>query len=209
MNNQAMAGQVSAVVVLVAGILICFWGYRVLKLALGLLGFLVGACAGWQLGLYALDANTVMALVCALVGGLLGMALYLWLYFLGIFLLGATAGAVVAAAFYNATAHHAQPLVVLAVSVGFGLIALMAQKFMIVVSTAFSGAYLIAAGIWPFVAGSENHSRIWLDPTHVGQSGSLGYAALGIWLVLGIAGTSFQFRGGPKQVEPAPKIRAD
>jgi hypothetical protein len=205
MNNQAVAGQVSALAVFVAGILICFWGYRLLKLTLGLLGFLAGACAGWQLGVYALEANTVMALVCALVGGLLGMALYLWLYFLGIFLLGATAGAIVAAAFYNGTAHHAQPPVVLAISVGFGVIALMAQKFMIVVCTAFSGAYLIAAGIWPFIAGAQNPSRIWLDPTHVGPSGSLGYTALGIWLVLGIAGTSFQFRCGPKKVEPADK----
>jgi hypothetical protein len=202
MNNQPVVGQVSALVVCVAGILICFWGYRLLKLTLGLLGFIAGAYAGWQLGVSQLDANNVMALVCAFVGGLFGMALYLWLYFLGIFLLGATAGAIVAAAFFNGTAHQPQPLVLLAISVGFGLIALMAQKFMIAAATAFTGAYLIAAGIWPFIA-TQNPSRIWLDPTHVTPSGSIGYAALAIWLVLGVIGTSFQFRGGPRKAEPA------
>ena len=204
MNNQPVAAQISALGVCVAGILICFWGYRLLKLTLGLLGFIAGAYAGWQLSVSVLDANNAMALVCAFVGGLIGMALYLWLYFLGIFLLGATAGAIVAAAFFNGTAHQPQPLVVLAVSVGFGLIALMAQKFMIVAATAFSGAYLIAASLWPFIA-AQNPSRIWLDPTHVPPLGSLGYAALAIWLVLGVAGTSFQFRGGPRKVEPADK----
>ncbi len=205
MNNQAMAGQVSAILVIVAGILVCFWGYRLLKFTLGLLGFIAGAYAGWQIAVSALDANQVMALICALVGGLIGMALYLWLYFLGIFLLGATAGAIVAAAFFNGTAHQPQPLIFLAIAIGFGIVALIAQKFMIVVCTAFSGAYLIAAGVWPFVAGAHIPSRIWLDPTHVGSLGNLGYAALVVWLVLGIAGVSFQFRAGPRKVEVVEK----
>src|SRR5690242_18256950 len=98
MNNLALPGQVSALAAIVAGILICFWGYRLLKFTLGLLGFIAGAYAGWVFGLSVLHANTGFGLVCALIGGLLGMAFYLWLYFLGIFLLGATAGAIVAAA---------------------------------------------------------------------------------------------------------------
>jgi Domain of unknown function (DUF4203) len=209
MNNQAVAGQVSALLVCVAGILICFGGYRLLKLALGLLGFIAGAYVGWQLAVSNLDANNLMALVCAFVGGLLGMALYLWLYFLGIFLLGATAGAIVAAAWFNGTGHQPPPLVLLAISVGFGLVALMVQKFMIVVATAFSGAYLIAAGVWPFIVGAQNPSRIWLDPTQVGPSGNLRYAALAIWLVLGIAGASFQFRSGRRKVETAEKQKEE
>ena len=205
MNNQAVAGQVSALVVCVAGILICFCGYRLLKLTLGLLGFIAGAYVGWQLAISMLDANNIMALVCALVGGLIGMALYLWLYFLGIFLLGATAGAIVAAAIFNGTAHQAQPLLILASAVAFGLIALLAQKLMIVLATAFSGAYLVVAGLWPFIVGTQNPARIWLDPTHVVPSGNLGYVALATWLVLGIAGTGFQFRGRSQKVAPAAK----
>jgi hypothetical protein len=133
------------------------------------------------------------------------MAFYLWLYFLGIFLLGATAGAIVAAAFFNGTGHQPQPVIFLAISIGFGVIALVAQKFMIIVSTAFSGAYLMTAGVWPFIIRSQNQSRIWLDPLHGNPLGNLGYAALVVWLVVGIAGVSFQFRASPRKVEVADK----
>ncbi|HLH55244.1 MAG TPA: DUF4203 domain-containing protein [Verrucomicrobiae bacterium] len=205
MNNQAVAGQVSALAVCVVGVLVCFWGYRLLKVTLGLLGFIAGAYAGWQLGITQLHANDVMALVCAVVGGLIGMALYVWFYFLGVFLLGATAGAIVTAAWVNSTGHQAQPLVALVVAIAFGLIALVAQRFMIIIATAFSGAYLMAAGVWPFIAHGQSPSRVWLDPAHVTPAGTLGYAALALWLVVGIAGASFQFRAGPKKVGPPPK----
>jgi hypothetical protein len=205
MNDYAWAGQASALLVIVAGILTCFWGYRILKLTLGLFGFIAGAYGGWEIGLSLLHGSSGIALVCAVIGGLVGMALYLWLYFVGIFLLGATAGTVVAAAFVNGTAQQAQPIVFLAISLIFGVIALVAQKFMIIVSTAFGGSYLITAGLWPFVADAQNASRIWLHPAHNNSSGTLGYAALALWLVLGFAGLSFQFRAGPRKVEVADK----
>lgn len=205
MNDQALAGNVSVFVVIIAGILVCFWGYRLLKLTLGVLGFIAGAYAGWQIGLSVLHANTGMALVCALVGGLIGAVLYVWLFFLGVFLLGATAGSIVAAAFFNGAGHQPQPLIFLAIAIGFGIIALVAQKFMIVISTAFSGAYLIIAGIWPFVAGGQKPPRIWLDPTQGNPLGNWGYAALALWVVLGVIGMSIQFRAGPRRVEAAEK----
>jgi hypothetical protein len=205
MNDPALAGKVSVIAVIVAGILVCFWGYRLLKFTLGLLGFIAGAYAGWEIGLSVLHANNGMALVCALIGGIIGIVLYVWLYFLGVFLLGATAGAIVAAAFFNGAGHPPQPVILLAISVGFGIFALVAQKFMIVISTAFSGAYLITAGIWPLVASGQNPSRIWLDPTRSNPLGNWGYAALTLWVVLGIIGTSIQFRAGPRRVAKEEK----
>jgi hypothetical protein len=204
MNDYSWAGPVSAPLVIVAGILTCFWGYRVLRVTLGLLGFITGAYAGWELGLSHLHASNGIALVCALIGGLVGMGLYLWLYLVGIFLLGATAGTIVAAAFFNGTGYQAQPILFLAIAIIFGIVALVTQKFMIVVSTAFSGAYLITAGIWPFIAGTQN-PRVWLYPIPTTPSGTLAYAALVLWLVLGLAGVGFQFRSGRSKVEMADK----
>jgi len=205
MNNYVWAGPVGALLVVIAGLLACFCGYRILKVTLGLLGFIAGAYAGWELGLSQFHFSGGIALVCALVGGLIGMALYVWLYFLGIFLLGASAGAVVAGAFFNGTGHAPEPITFLAICVVFGVIALVAQKFMIIVCTAFSGAYLIIAGVWPFIAGTHNPFRIWLYPVHSGASGGLGLGALVLWLVLGLAGLSFQFRSGPRKVETKEK----
>lgn len=205
MNDYPWAGQVSALLVVLGGFLTCFWGYRILRISLGLLGFIAGAYAGWEVGLSVFHGSAGIALGCALVGGVVGMALYLWLYFLGIFLLGATAGSIVAAAFFTGTGHEPQPVVFLVIAVVFGLIALIAQKFMIVVSTAFSGAYLVMAGVWPFIAGTHNISGIWLHPGHRTSSGTLDYVSLALWIVLGIAGVSVQFRTGPRKAEVAEK----
>jgi hypothetical protein len=203
MNDYAWAGPVSALLVVVAGILACFWGYRILKVTLGLFGFIFGAYAAWELALSRFDANTAFALVCALVGGLIGMALYVWLYFLGIFLLGATAGAIVVAAVFNGSAHQPEPMVFLAASIIGGIVALIAQKLMIIVSTAFSGSYLIVAGLWPFVA-SHAPARIWLYPAP-DSSGPWRYAALAAWLILGLVGLRVQFRSSPRKAEVADK----
>src|SRR5580765_5998322 len=147
-----MNNYVTALVAAGAGILICFFGYRMLKLTLGIIGAIVGASGGWALGLSLAPGNTVIALVCAVAGALVGAGLCIWLFFVGIFLLGASAGTALATALYNGFGHQPQPLVVLIVAVVFGVIAILVQKFMIVLSTAFSGSYLLVAGILQFVS---------------------------------------------------------
>ncbi|HWV98480.1 MAG TPA: DUF4203 domain-containing protein [Candidatus Acidoferrum sp.] len=201
MNDYAWAGQASALFAIVAGILTCFWGYRILKFSLAIIGFIVGAYGGWEIGLSLAHGSTGIALVCAGIGGLIGAVLCLWVYFLGVFLLGATAGGVIAAALFSGTGQQIQPIIFLVLPIGFGVIALLAQKFMIILSTAFSGSYLIMAGVWPFVAGGQNASQVWLHPAQKGPSGTLGYGALALWIVLALVGVSFQFRASRRKVE--------
>ena len=201
MNDYAQVTRVNALLVFIAGLLICFWGYRILKMSLGIIGFIGGAFGGWELGLAWANNSVGIALGCALVAGIIGMVLCLLFYFLGVFLLGAAAGAVVAAACSNGIAHPVQPLVFLVLPIAFGVIALLAQKFMIVVSTAFSGSYLITAGIWPFVVHGQDSARIWLYPAHDASPGNMGYAALVLWVVLALLGIGSQFRAGHRKAE--------
>ncbi len=205
MNDYAWAGEISAPLAVVAGILTCFFGYRILKLSLVIIGFSAGAYAGWELGLSMAHGNSAIPLVGAFVGGLIGAGLCLGLYFLGIFLAGATAGAVLAAALFNGTGHSIHPIFFLAFPLVLGLVALVAQKFMIIVSTAISGSYLIVAGFWPFVVGDKDPSHIWLHPVQSASSGMLGYGALAVWLVLALLGFSFQFRRNRKKIEVKPQ----
>jgi hypothetical protein len=191
----------SAMLVLVAGLLTCFWGYRLVKVSLGIIGFVTGAFGGWELGLALANNHMGIALGCALGGGLVGMALCVGVYFLGIFLLGAAAGAVVAAACFNGVGQQIQPVVFLVLPVAFGVIALLVQKFMIILSTAFSGAYLVIAGIWTFVADSGDPSRIWLYPRQNGSLGNLGLGALVLWVLLALLGIATQFRASRKKVD--------
>ncbi len=201
MNNYDWGTQITPLVAIAIGVLVCFAGYRLLKLSLGLLGFVAGAAAGWQVGLSFGHGNTIVPLACAIVLGIFGALLCLWLYFLGIFVIGASAGAVFAAGLFNGTGHQAQPLLLLVFAVIFGVLALVAQKLMVVVSTALSGSYLVTAGILPFVAGGHNAFPIWFNPTQAGSPGAVGFGAVALWLILAVIGAAFQFRRSRRKAE--------
>jgi uncharacterized protein DUF4203 len=201
MNIDAMAGQITAPLAVAVGLLICFLGYRLLKLTLGVMGFIIGATGGWAAGLSLAQSNNGIALLCAVIGGVIGAVLCIWLFFLGIFLLGASAGTIVATALFHAAGNQPQPILVLVLAVVFGLIALVLQKLMIIVSTAFSGSYLVIAGLSHLLAGGQNVSPLWFDQLQHGSTGILGYVALVFWLVLALAGGSFQYKGRRRREE--------
>ena len=203
MNVNAWAGQIAAPLAVAVGILICFWGYRLLKLTLGVMGFIAGATGGWAVGLSLAPSNSGIAVICAIVGGVIGAVLCIWLFLLGVFLLGASAGAIVATALFSAAGNQPQPILVLVLAIVFGIIAMVMQKLMIVVCTAFSGSYLVTAGLLHLLAGGQHVSPLWFDQLQHGSAGILGYVALVFWLVLALAGGSFQYRGRRRREEAA------
>jgi hypothetical protein len=194
MNANQLAPALTAPVAIVVGILVCLCGYRILKITLGLMGFIAGAGAGWNIALSLSPHNNAVALVCALVAGLIGAALCVWLFFLGVFLLGASAGAIVAAALFNASGNQPQVILVVVCAVVFGLIALVMQKLMIIASTAFSGSYLVIAGVLHLLAHNPDTSLPWFDRLPTQPTDLRGYVTLGAWILLGLAGLSFQYR---------------
>jgi hypothetical protein len=203
MNANELPQAVTAPVAIVVGILICLCGYRILKLTLGIMGFIVGAGAGWSFGLSLAPHNNAIGLVLALVAGLIGAALCVWLFFLGVFLLGASAGAIVAAALFNAAGNEPQAILIVICAVVFGLIALVMQKFMIIASTAFSGSYLVVAGVLHLMAHSSESSLLWFNRVPTQTAGLWGYVALACWVVLGLAGLSFQYRHSERKDKAA------
>ena len=118
-----------------------------------------------------------------------------------IFLLGASAGAIVATALFHAAGNQPQPILVLVIAIVFGVIELVLQKFMIIVSTAFIESYLVTAGVLHLLAGGQNVSPLWFDHLQQGSAGILGYAALVVWLILGLGGASFQYRSRRRREE--------
>jgi hypothetical protein len=194
MNANELARSITAPLAVAIGILTCFFGYRILKLTLGLMGFMAAAAGGWTFGLSLAPNNSGIALICALVAGVIGAALCIWLFFVGIFLLGASAGAVVAAAFFNAAGSQPQPILLLMFAGVFGIVALVVQKFMIITSTAFSGSYLVVAGLFHLLTHGQDASLLWFNHLQPRAAGTLGYVALAFWVALGLTGLSFQYR---------------
>ena len=75
------------------GALACFAGYRLFRIVLAIYGFILGAMlASSMMGV----SNTIGMIVAALVGGIAGALILVFAYFVGIALVGAGLGALVA-----------------------------------------------------------------------------------------------------------------
>ena len=75
----------AAIVLLLGGIVACFFGYRLFKFVLGIFGFILGALAAssiWG------SSDTVYMVLAALLGGIVGGLLLLAAYFVGVALVG-------------------------------------------------------------------------------------------------------------------------
>src|SRR3982750_3856882 len=83
----------AAILLVLGGALSCFAGYRLFKLVLGIYGFILGAMlASSMMGV----SHTTGMIVAGLVGGIAGALLLVFAYFIGIALVGAGLGALVA-----------------------------------------------------------------------------------------------------------------
>ncbi len=86
-------GPPAAILLVLSGTLSCFAGYRLFRFVLAIYGFILGALfASSMMG----TTNTVGMLVAAAVGDLIGAIILVFAYFIGIAIVGAGLGALVA-----------------------------------------------------------------------------------------------------------------
>src|SRR5918993_801361 len=133
----------AAVVLLAGGLTACFYGYRLFKVVLGLFGFIVGALAASSLfG----AGDTTMMVIAAIVGGIAGAALLLAAYFVGVALVGAGLGALLVNMIWTQIEGDPHPAVVIIFSVAGAVIATWLQRYVIILATAFTGAWTMLVG---------------------------------------------------------------
>ncbi len=185
--------RIAAVPGILLGVIQCFFGYRVFKVILGILGFIAGGVGAGALG-YALSESQVIGLVAGLLGGAIGAALLVALYYVGVFLIGAILGAGIASFLVNgAGASSTELLILVVVAVVSGIVALVLQKFMIIVSTGFLGAWSVVSGITYYAIGGDLAAL----ERMLRQGGTQLYMMLLGALALGIAGIIVQYRSAP------------
>ena len=159
-----MSSEVLSVVIglsIVVGAVECFFGYRIFKVILGLIGFLIGGGVAGAIG-YAVSEQEIVALLAGLVGGAIGAALMVALFFIGVFLVGAFFGGVLGGVLYAVAGNSPEPAVLLILAIIAGVMAVIFQKFMIILSTGFGGAWNVVTGIAFFTTGA-------IDPTDPGR----------------------------------------
>jgi hypothetical protein len=183
----------AAILLVVGGALACVAGYRLFRVVLGIYGFILGAMlASSTMGV----SNTTGMVVAALVGGVIGALVLVFAYFIGIALVGAGLGALVANAGWGYVRTGDPPvLVVVALAILGAIGAMILQRYVIIVATAFGGAWTAIVGGLA-VAGDRGAARaasagdVWILYPMTPAPGRQWVPIA--WILLGLIGTGVQ-----------------
>src|SRR3954465_4730762 len=120
----------AAGILLVGGIVACFFGYRLFRTVLAIFGFILGALAASSVfGI----SNTTLMLVAAIAGGLVGAFILIAAYFVGVAPGGAGLGAVIANLVFSGGGRDPSVLVVVLFSIAGAVGATYLQRYFIIV----------------------------------------------------------------------------
>ena len=190
----------AAIVLLVGGIVSCFFGYRLFRIVLAIFGFILGSLAASSL--FGVGDTSAMV-VAAVVGGLLGAGILIAAYFVGVALIGAALGAAAAHVLLAAGDRDPHVLVVIFMAIAGAVASTYLQRYFIIVGTGFGGAWTMLVGTLALIGNQTALTAavnvdVWvaypLDPAP-------GQAWVPIaWLALGAIGTGVQLgiTGGEK-----------
>lgn len=190
-----------AALLIAAGATCCFYGHRLFRIVLMLFGFIIGAMAASSI--FGMSDRTPM-LIAAAVGGIIGALILRAAYFIGTALVGAIL-AVTIVKYALALLHRPEPgvwVIVLAAVAG-SVAAVYLQRYIIIVGTAFVGAWTLLVGALElmgdrFQASEFVSADAWvfypLDPAPGRKWVPL------VWLAVGLLGTAVQlgWTGGDK-----------
>ena len=133
----------AAIVLLIGGLVACFFGYRLFRIVLAFSGFVIGALiASSPFGV----SDTWPMLIAALIGGLIGAGVLLAAYFVGVALVGAGIGALLVNLIWMRVEGDPHPAVVILFSVAGAVVATWLQRYGIILGTAFGGAWTLLVG---------------------------------------------------------------
>jgi len=182
----------AALVLVVGGTLACFAGYRLFRFVLAIYGFILGA----MLASSMMGANSTGAMVgAAIVGGIAGALVLTFAYFVGIALVGAGLGALIAHALWQSSGTGDPPaLAVVLLAVAGSVGAMLLQRYVIIVATSFGGAWTLLVGIFA-MTGDRRAARaaaagdVWiLYPT---SSPGQRWVTI-VWMLIGVIGMAVQ-----------------
>jgi hypothetical protein len=209
-NLPALSAGSTLLVALISiafGLLNCFFGYRIFRVLLGIYGFLLGALVGFAIANTVAGGQTLWLIVGVVVGGIFGAVLMVLAFFVGVFVIGALAGAALANTIGAVIGIDMPTVVVVIVAVVVGAVALIAQRVVIILITAFGGAWAVVTGGAMLLAGESLPGLDTLEqPATWQQAGLPMLVILLVWLALGLAGTIVQFRTTREQPASAPEV---
>jgi hypothetical protein len=193
----------AAILLVIGGLVACFAGYRVFRTVLGIYGFIFGAfVATSAMG----TSDTAWLVGAALIGGIVGALILIAAYFIGVALIGAGAAALAVNLIWGQVTGGDPPaLAIIIAAIAGALASLSLQRYVIVIGTAFGGAWTLLVGglalagnraadaaATAAVAAGDTRPDVWvLYPTNPAPGEMWVPIA---WLVLGAVGVFVQMR---------------
>ena len=186
------------------GGIVCLFGYHVFKLVLALMGAVLGGGIGLFVGAGTFTEGPVV-LLSAVLGAGIGAWLMLALHIVGVFVIGAVLGSIVAFSVGTGTNGDPETLTLAIAAVGGGIVALALRRLTITVTTALLGA-------WGVVLGTAHLTGRPVDATSLPEallpSATDIQAVLLWWLGLAVVGIIVQYAWSAKREPRRPSATA-
>lgn len=180
---------------LVFGLLECFLGYRIFKVVVAVVGFMIGGALASGIAHLVTDGNTVAILVAGVVGGIVVSVLMFMLYYVAVFVMGSMLGVMLTASVLTGAGIEVHPALFLVPALIGGVLALLMQKVVIVVATSFGGASNAVVAAVLLLNREFNVARVLEDPSELLEAaGPYNVVLLACWAVLGVVGVVVQYR---------------
>jgi len=182
-----------AIVLVLGGTVACFAGYRLFRVVLAIYGFILGAMlVSSVMGI----SNQAGMIIAAIAGGVVGALLFAFAYYVTIGLIGAGMTAFFVHAFWDYWRHVEPPTAaILIASVAGAVVAMALQRYVVILSTGFSGAWTMIVGAFA-IAGNRAAGRaaasgnVWIFYPFAPAAGQRWVSVA--WFVLGLCGVAVQ-----------------
>ncbi len=185
----------AAILLVLGGALSCFAGYRLFRVVLGIYGFILGAMlASSMMG----PGDTLAMVAAAVVGGILGAVTLMLAYFVGIAIVGAGLGALVAHVGWSQFASgDPSPILVVIAAAGGAIGAMVLQRYVIVAATAFGGAWTLMIGALALMSHRSGTRAVRAGGTdawifYPWTPAAEAWWVPVVWIALGLVGTAVQ-----------------
>jgi hypothetical protein len=197
---MTLEGIVLGLVAIAVGAAFTFWGFRFFLLLLPVWGFLFGFLVGADVVTYLFGQgflSTTFSWLAGFVVGLIFAALSYLYYWFAVVWIGATAGYALGTgvmAWLTPNAGIATFIVglIVAVAVAVAIIVLHVPKFIILIATAFGGAFAVMSGI-ALLLGRVPYTELHNGTVGLYVKDSLSWVWVGAAVLLGIAGFFYQW----------------
>jgi Domain of unknown function (DUF4203) len=184
-----------AILLIFGGLLACLAGHRLFKVVLGVYGFIFGALiASSTMG----TSSTLGMVLLALAGGFVGSVLLVVAWFVGVAIVGAGLAVLAAHLMWSQLGTgDPPPIAVIVVSVMGAIVAMLLQRYVIIIGTAFGGAWtVIVGGVNAMAARAGRRpasgDNVWI-PYPLTPATDNKWVPLA-WAVLGLVGAIVQLR---------------